>query len=160
MMRLQNGWLSPLPLDRSQDHVGLCAGDGGDAEQHAFQKIVIRLDIGADDMQVIVGLPCRGIAGADFGAALDGADESVKLVRIVACQVDMHDGPKAEALFFIVQQHGILADDAAFLERLDPAPAGRGRQPCPIGEIGVRDAAIFPQGVENALIAWVKFRHN
>ena len=147
-------------LNVPQNDICLGAGNGGDAEQKAFEEKIVGLDIRADDVKMVVCLSRGCVAGAHLGAALDGLDKGIQLVRIMSRQVDMDNSAKAKALFAVIQRDSIVANDTAFLQRLDPAPAGGWRQSHPIGQIGVRNAAVGLESLQNTLVHDVEVWHD
>lgn len=78
-------------LDAFQHEVRAHIGDAGQAEQEAFEKSIIRIEVRAQYPQMIVGLTGGGEAVEHFGSPLNFSYECVDMSVVVTRQRDMHD---------------------------------------------------------------------
>lgn len=145
-----------IPFDLAQDHVGLRAFDGGEAEQEVFEKAIIGGDVAAEDAHLVVGLSGGGIAFQHLGAVRDGFDELGQLFLIVTRKLHLHQRLKAVARLGRGHIRAVAFDHAGVLERFHPSPAGGGGHAGPLCQIGVRDAAVTLQQLQYLAVAVVK----
>src|SRR5438128_517565 len=95
--------------------------------------------------------PPRGCAAGQprFWTGPDSAQESTtprpaeSRRRVLGSQPDLDEGGDAEPQGIGVEQRDITTNDAGFLEETDTTETGRGRQPHPLGELGIRDPAVI-----------------
>ena len=76
---------------------------------------------------------------------------------LVAREHHMDHGVEIEADGFGVDEGGVALDDAALLQRLDPAPAGGRRHARALGKILVGDAAVGLQRLEDLPVCRLDF---
>ncbi|MCY1308096.1 hypothetical protein D9M70_580790 [compost metagenome] len=67
-----------------------------------------------------------------------------------------HDGVR-QAQRLLVQQGRVAFDHAGFFQRLDPVPAGRGRQPHLFGQLQVGKPTVRAQRAQDLAVGFVDF---
>ena len=107
-----------------------------DLRQFLLHEAVVVVDGARRDQQNEIDIAHQHEALDHFREADDLLLELRQALPAVAGQLDVHEYQHLEAQFFASQQRDAALDDAAGLELVDPAPAGRLRQADRLGEVG------------------------
>ena len=111
-----------VALDRLQNDVSFGCLDTLEALDHTVELLQTfgRID---EDLQNEVVITGDTVAGDDIGGVVDEFNEGFQMAGVV--DGNLHHGRNVVADLFLVDDQGILVDDAALLQLLDTLGDGR-----------------------------------
>ena len=145
-------------LHRPQGERAADLGDAGDLGE-VHDEALVGFEVGHDDAQQVVAVAGHQIALHDLGPRRRGALEGLQRLLVLGRERHAHEDVDRQADRLGVEQRGIALDHARLLERLDPPPARRGGQADLLGEVGIAQAAVLLQPLENAPIDGIEGDH-
>ena len=104
----------------------------------------------------VVGGAGEQAAFGDFWMALDLGLEGIERGAALLVQGDQHEGGAGQAGQGLVEQHHVARDQPGFLQQLDPAQAGRGRQVDALRQLQVGQPAVRLQQAEDRAVAVIE----
>ncbi|MCY1186363.1 hypothetical protein D9M68_744640 [compost metagenome] len=91
-----------------------------------------------------------------LGKPAHGLGELGEVGAAVGVELDLGEHLGVEADLAPVQQGHLAADHPLVLQPLDAPPAGRLRQPDPLGDLGGGQAGVLLQQLENAFVVGIQ----
>ena len=107
--------------------------------------------------QVVRFLAGDQVALLHLGKLTDAPLEILETLRRMPVHADLDDHGEIEPERLAVEQGGAADDNPGVLQRLDPARAGRRRQPDTLGQFEVGKAAVVLQCGKDAAVDLVEF---
>ena len=140
-----------IEFDFSQDYAGPDLRNCRNLEDAVVEKSVVRLDIGRDNFQDVIGLARGAVALGDFRARGDLTFELLHTAFCVTGEMNMSERADMQAKLFAIEQRGVPLDHAGLLHVLDTPPARSARKPDLVGYLLNRTAGVQLQKSQDFL---------
>jgi len=139
-------------LHLTEREARLDVGDAVDAGQRLLHEALVIGEVAGDDAQQIVARARHQVAFEHFRAATDRGLEALHGVLVLALELDRDEDRDWEAKLYLVEEGGVAADDAGFLEQTQAAQAGAGGEADPVGKLrGAQPAVLLERGKQAAV---------
>ncbi|MDP3823162.1 MAG: hypothetical protein Q8R33_16965 [Burkholderiales bacterium] len=126
-------------------------------QQRALREPGKRVEVGRHHFELEGARARDVVAGDHVGDAPDRFFELARGGSGVAVGVDAHEGEHAQADLAAVDLGPVTGDETLFFEPLDAPPGRRSRQADACGQLGVRQARVALQLVQQGDVVAVEF---
>lgn len=146
-------------LDLTERKAGVQILDVGQVDQDRAGKLGEGIEIPRNHLQFEGARPADVVARHHLRNFADRFFQLARHVAGVAVGVQPHKGQHAQANLVAVDLGVVALDETRLFQRLDPAPAGRGRQAHTRGQFSVGEPRVDLQLIQNRQVICIKSFH-